>query len=84
VVGERLTIQPGDLPDVARGAPPPQPDDESLVRLPAKIEWLEQRAIRAALRATDGNQKRAALLLGISRNTLHRKMRADDGGVADD
>lgn len=80
VVGDGPTIEPGDLPDVVHGAPPSQPDDESLVRLPAKLEWVEQRAIRAALRATDGNQKRAAALLGISRNTLHRKMQGDDGG----
>jgi len=32
--------------------------------------------IEAALRATGGNQRRAALLLGINRVTLHRKLRA--------
>jgi hypothetical protein len=75
--GESPRIEPGDLPEMVHGLPLPQPSDESLVRLPAKIEWLEERAIRAALQATGGNQKQAALLLGFSRNTLHRKLRPD-------
>jgi DNA-binding protein Fis len=54
-----------------------QPADESLVRLPAKLDWLEGRAIEVALKATGGNQRRAALLLGINRVTLHRKLKAE-------
>ncbi len=81
VVGEGRLIEPGDLPETVHGAPVPQPTDESLVRLPAKIEWLEARAIEAALRATGGNQSQAAVLLGISRNTLRRKLNpASEGG----
>jgi DNA-binding NtrC family response regulator len=81
VVGEGRLIEPGDLPETVHGAPVPQPTDESLVRLPAKIEWLEARAIEAALRATGGNQSQAAVLLGISRNTLRRKLNpTSDGG----
>ena len=75
VVGEGARIEPEDLPETVIGAAPLQPTDESLVRLPAKLEWLEERAIQAALRATGGNQRRAALLLGINRVTLHRKLR---------
>jgi DNA-binding NtrC family response regulator len=75
-VGEGPTIVPQDLPETVHAATPPQPSDESLVRLPARLDWLEQRAIEAALRATGGNQRRAALLLGINRVTLHRKLKA--------
>jgi DNA-binding protein Fis len=45
------------------------------VRLPAKLDWLEERAIEAALRATGGNRARAAALLGINRVTLYKKLR---------
>jgi len=75
-VGESPLIEPRDLPETVHAATPEQPTDESLVRLPAKLDWLEARAIEAALRATGGNQRRAALVLGINRVTLHRKLRA--------
>jgi two-component system NtrC family response regulator len=39
------------------------------------IEPLEKLAIERALRLTDGNRSKAALLLGISRDTLYRKLR---------
>jgi two-component system response regulator HydG len=84
VVGETPAIESRDLPEALHGAPPPQPTDESLVRLPAKMEWLEERAIQAALRATGGNQKQAAALLGISRNTLHRKLKGAGAEAGDD
>ena len=35
---------------------------------------LEERAIRATLRATGGNRKEAARILGIGLRTLHRKI----------
>jgi DNA-binding NtrC family response regulator len=41
-----------------------------------RLDLLEERAIQAALRHTSGNQRRAAALLGMSRVTLHRKLRA--------
>jgi len=78
VVGDGSLLDVNDLPETVRGAPAPQPADDSLVRLPARIDWLEARAIEAALRATSGNQKEAAALLGISRHTLHRKMDAPE------
>jgi DNA-binding NtrC family response regulator/pSer/pThr/pTyr-binding forkhead associated (FHA) protein len=74
-IGEGSLIRAADLPETVHGAPPPQPTDESLVRLPAKLEWLEARAIEAALRSTGGNQRQAAILLGINRVTLHRKLK---------
>jgi DNA-binding NtrC family response regulator len=75
VVGDRPLIQPSDLPDAVLGAVPPQPDDASLARLPMRLDLLEERAIQAALRHTGGNQRRAAAVLGMSRVTLHRKLR---------
>ena len=85
VVGDGPMIRAADLPDVVTGAPPRQPQAEDMVRLPADLRWLEGKAIEAALRATSGNQRRAALLLGINRVTLNRKLRdAKDAGSADD
>ena len=46
-----------------------------VVHLPAKLDDIERRAIDAALRATGGNVTKAAALLGVSRNTLHNKLR---------
>jgi DNA-binding NtrC family response regulator len=74
VMGDGPWIEPGDLPEAVHGAVPVQPEDESLVRLPMRLEDLERRAIRAALHSSGGNQRRAAALLGINRVTLHRKL----------
>jgi DNA-binding NtrC family response regulator len=84
VVGEGRWLEPADLPAAVHGAPAPQPDDDSLVRLPARMDVLEARAIQAALRATGGNQRQAALLLGIGRTTLHRKLHPGTEGDAGD
>lgn len=42
---------------------------------PLSLERLEHVAIQQALRVCQGNRTRAASLLGISRDTLHRKLR---------
>jgi two-component system NtrC family response regulator len=39
------------------------------------MEPLERMAIERALRLAEGNRSKAATLLGISRDTLYRKMR---------
>jgi DNA-binding NtrC family response regulator len=42
---------------------------------PLSMERLEQFAIQQALRLCQGNRTKAASLLGISRDTLYRKLR---------
>jgi transcriptional regulator with PAS, ATPase and Fis domain len=42
------------------------------------MESLEKLAIERALRIANGNRSKAAILLGISRDTLYRKMRLCD------
>ncbi len=49
--------------------------DPFVVRLPADLGWLEERAIEAALLVTGGNQTKAAALLGMNRHTLGEKRR---------
>jgi DNA-binding NtrC family response regulator len=44
--------------------------------LPVRLEDLEAWAIGEAMRRTRGNKRRAAQLLGISRDTLYRKLEA--------
>jgi DNA-binding NtrC family response regulator len=78
VLGDGWTIEPSDLPEGIRAAAgTKEPDDESLVRLPARLDLLERRAIAAALRATGGSRTRAAALLGINRVTLYKKLRGE-------
>lgn len=45
------------------------------VTLPARVEMLEIQLIRESLRQTHGNRARAAALLGITRQGLHKKMK---------
>jgi DNA-binding NtrC family response regulator len=86
VLGEDLRIEPGDLPEaiVAAAASTPHVvasvdggDEGVSVRLPANLEWLEAKAIEAALAVTGGNRTRAAALLGIHRMTLFKKIREE-------
>jgi len=46
------------------------------VRPLSMIERAELEAIRRALQEADGNRSRAAEILGLSRATIYRKMRA--------
>lgn len=60
-----------DLPETAR----PPKDKPTVLRDP-ETQWAtaERRHIEAVLRSVNGNRSRAAVLLGIDRKTLHRKL----------
>jgi DNA-binding NtrC family response regulator len=80
VLGENELVDAADLPELvtdagARGTV--DQSDPSVVRLPANLSWLEERAIEAALAATRGNRTQAAALLGIHRMTLVKKLRGE-------
>jgi DNA-binding NtrC family response regulator len=45
------------------------------VNLKAMVDAFERRVIQEALRATHGNQRRAAAALGVLPTTLHEKMK---------
>ncbi|MBI2836989.1 MAG: sigma-54-dependent Fis family transcriptional regulator [Acidobacteria bacterium] len=60
-------------PLLAETLPPQLPT--AVTEHPLTLERLEQVAIQQALRLSDGNRTKAASLLGISRDTLHRKLR---------
>jgi DNA-binding NtrC family response regulator len=82
VLGADARIDATDLPEplgslsAARGDPPAISEGEvaAFVRLPARLDALEEQAIAVALKATGGNRTKAAALLGINRATLHRKL----------
>jgi two-component system response regulator HydG len=80
VLGEGDLIDVADLPEIITAAGNTgtvDPAEPTLVRLPANLAWLEERAIEAALAATSGNRTRAAALLGIHRMTLVKKLRGE-------
>jgi transcriptional regulator with PAS, ATPase and Fis domain len=67
------TITERDLrPLLTESAPPA---GEGLVNQPLSLERLEYVAIQQALRVSEGNRTKAASLLGISRDTLYRKLK---------
>ncbi len=77
VIGEGPWIEAQDLPPGIAPTFDVLPDENpTLVRLPAKLAWLERVTIRAALREAGGNRTKAALLLGINRQTLYNKLSA--------
>lgn len=53
----------------------------SLSEQPLSMERLEQFAIQQALRVCEGNRTKAASVLGISRDTLYRKLRQYGSGA---
>ena len=80
--GPELTVD--DLPpEITSPAPPPAapaaaPASAALVpsaAAPHSLADTERQQIHAALDACRGNKTKAAALLGISRRTLHRKLK---------
>ena len=63
-----------DLMRHLRSSAVPELADRGLEQ-PLGLEQLEHMAIQRALRITHGNRRKAASLLGISRDTLYRKLR---------
>jgi DNA-binding NtrC family response regulator len=55
--------------------------ETSVAGQPLSMERLEQLAIAQALRLCQGNRTRAASMLGISRDTLYRKLRQSKESV---
>ena len=77
--GERITLR--DLPSEVQGKPVPGAEEavSPAAGLRAftslNLEEMEKAFIQQALKLTDGNVTEAAKLLGISRRTLHRKIK---------
>jgi DNA-binding NtrC family response regulator len=74
--GERIGVR--DLPPRIMGQAAPGREAGGGAVHPAatlNLEEMEKNLIRAALQKTDGNITEAAKLLGISRRTLHRKLK---------
>jgi two-component system response regulator HydG len=71
-----------DLALLSPGRPPPSSDDQSCLR--DKVDAFERGLIVDALRACAGNRTEAARQLGISRVTLHDKLRKHGIGGSDD
>jgi DNA-binding NtrC family response regulator len=72
--GEKLT--PRDLPPWLRNAPPPGNKEPALLaRGSLTVTEAEKELIIRALKDTGGNRTLAAKKLGMSRRTLHRKIK---------
>ena len=63
-----------DLKPLLSGEPP-EPTVTAAANRPVSMEQMERLTIEQALRLADGNRTKAASLLGISRDTLYRKLR---------
>jgi DNA-binding NtrC family response regulator len=73
-VEDPQTITDKDLKPLLNGAAQPA-SSSSLSEQPLSMDRLEHFAIQQALRLCQGNRSKAASLLGISRDTLYRKLR---------
>ncbi len=81
--GDRLTAR--DVPAVIREAVRGNEDHSRDVTLGAgSLAETERQKILAVLQKHGGNRTRAAVELGISRRTLHRKLREYGAGTPDD
>ncbi len=75
VLSENEAIDLEDLPpDVSDGAPPPADFQVEIPEQGVKLEEIQKEYIRVALAKTNGNQTKAAELLGISRRRLQNRI----------
>ncbi len=74
--GEQITPNKcsGDLLKSVINTTPEEPLGGLNSSLPEQVKSLEITLIRKALKESDGNRTRAAKLLGITRQGLHKKM----------
>ncbi|MCA9608076.1 MAG: sigma-54-dependent Fis family transcriptional regulator, partial [Myxococcales bacterium] len=73
-IGEGPVLESHELPPELRGEPPPRAT--RVLPLPGATIDDERARIIEALRSASGLKSQAAELLGISRTTLWRRMRA--------
>lgn len=63
-----------EFQDAAR--PSPQPPETNLIHVPLDtLDNMHRELIKAVVERCDGNKSKAALLMDISRNTIHQQMR---------
>lgn len=75
VLSENEAIDLEDLPsDLSDGAPPPADFQVEIPEQGVKLEEIQKEYIRVALAKTNGNQTKAAELLGISRRRLQNRI----------
>ena len=54
----------------------PEINDETLLRIPmGSLESMGNALIRAVVERCGGNKSKAALIMNISRNTIHQRMK---------
>jgi two-component system response regulator AtoC len=71
--GDRIGSR--DLPPAVRELSPPSGGGETTAALPSNVHEAEKELIIRALKETEGNRTLAAKKLGMSRRTLHRKLK---------
>ena len=71
-------VSPEDLAVAAPQRQEPLLPDRELLPLQDAMRKVERHLILEGLKATDGNRKEAAKLLGINRTTLYNKMHEHD------
>ena len=76
LAGRRGVIEPGHLPTEPAVAAAAAPAPTSTV--PLALQALELQAMQQALQACGGNVSQAARRLGVSRNTIYRRLRSSE------
>jgi len=71
--GEAAAVPAAQRPETAPAAEPGAAPGEASPAVP-RLRWLEYQAIDQALAALEGNVSAAARQLGISRNTIYRRL----------